>query len=80
MQTFDVYLRKRLTEIDAIITQLVQRDAFTMFGWLLLDCSLDDIEMQKHIEASTMMLLHSDMDNILEIVHEFINNDLYLNP
>lgn len=79
MQTFDVYLRKRLTEIDVIITQLVQRDTFTMFDWLYLDCSLDDIEIQKRLEADSMMFLHSDMDNILETVHEFVKNDLYLN-
>ena len=29
LELYDVYLKQRLTEIDVIITQLVQRDAFS---------------------------------------------------
>ena len=47
MLTYDVYLKKRLTEIDVIITQLVQRDSFSMYDWLNIFASIeDDLEIR----------------------------------
>lgn len=79
MQKFDVYLNRRLTEIDVIITQLVQRDAFSMYDWLYLDCAMDMFEMRKHLEAYSSLLLDVNINDLLEKVHEIIYSDLYLN-
>ena len=78
MQSFDVYLKKRLTEIDVIITQLVQRDSFSMYDLLYLFCSMDEIEVRKSLKIDTSMAIDSQLDNILEIVAEKIRNELYL--
>lgn len=79
MQSFDVYLKQRLTEIDVIITQLVQRDLFSIYDWLYLFCSMDDIEVRKSLKIDTSMTIDTQLDNILEIVAEKIRNELYLN-
>ena len=78
MQAFDVYLKQRLTEIDVIITQLVQRDSFSMYDLLYLFCSMDEIEVRKSLKIDTSMTIDSQLDNILEIVAEKIRNELYL--
>ena len=78
MQSFDVYLKQRLTEIDVIITQLVQRDSFSMYDLLYLFCSMDEIEVRKSLKIDTSMTIDSQLDNILEIVAEKIRNELYL--
>ena len=78
MQTFDVYLKKRLTEIDVIITQLVQRDSFSIYDWLYIFATMDDIEVRKSLKVDASMILDTKMDDILEIVAEKIRNELYL--
>lgn len=78
MHTFDVYLKKRLTEIDVIITQLVQRDAFSIYDWLYVFATMDDIEVRKSLQVDSSMTLDTSMDNLLEIVSEKIRNELYL--
>ena len=78
MQSFDVYLKQRLTEIDVIITQLVQRDSFSMYDLLYLFCSMDEIEVRKSLKIDASMSIDSQLDNILEIVAEKIRNELYL--
>lgn len=78
MQAFDVYLKKRLTEIDVIITQLVQRDSFSIYDWLYIYATLDDIEVRKSLKVNASMTLDTMLDDILEIVAEKIHNELYV--
>lgn len=79
MQTFDVYLKKRLTEIDVIITQLVQRDAFSMYDWLNIFAIIDDeLEIRKSIKPETEMFLDVDIPDILKVIHEKVDNAMYL--
>lgn len=78
MQTYDVYLKRRLTEIDVIITQLVQRDSFAMYDWLTLFATLDDIEIRKALKIESTMILDTSMEDFLEYVHEKINSEMYL--
>ena len=78
MQTFDVYLKKRLTEIDVIITQLVQRDTFSMYNQLYLLCSLSELEILKSIAVHTSMELTAQIDNLLETVRETIDSKVTL--
>lgn len=78
MQSFDVYLKKRLTEIDVTITQLVQRDSFSIYDWLYIYATLDDIEVRKSLKVNASMTLDTMLDDILEIVAEKIHNELYV--
>lgn len=78
MQTFDVYLKKRLTEIDVIISQLVQRDTFTLYNYLYLLCSLSELELLKTISGEAKMELDAKILFLEERVHEYMNSEMYL--
>lgn len=78
MQTYDVYLKKRLTEINVIITQLVQRDSFSMYDWLYMYCSMGDLEIRKNLNVDSAVFLNAKIDDILEKVHEKIFNEMHL--
>lgn len=78
MQTFDVYLKKRLTEIDVIISQLVQRDTFTLYNYLYLLCSLSELELLKTITGEASMELDARILYLEERVHEYMNSEMYL--
>lgn len=79
MYTYDVYLKRRLTEIDVIITQLVQRDSFAMYDWLTLFATMDELEIRKALKVESEMILDTRLEDFLEYVHEKINSDMYLN-
>ena len=78
MQTFDVYLKKRLTEIDVIISQLIQRDTFTLYNYLYLLCSMSELELMKTIAGEVSMELNVIITNLEERVHEYMNSEMYL--
>lgn len=78
MQTFDVYLKKRLTEIDVTISQLVQRDTFTFYNYLYLLCSLSELELMKTFTGETSMTLDAEIIHLEERVHEYMNSEMYL--
>lgn len=78
MKTFDVYLKKRLTEIDVIISQLVQRDTFTLYNYLYLLCSMSELELMKTFTGEASMELNAIITNLEERVHEYMNSEMYL--
>ncbi len=78
MYTYDVYLKRRLTEIDVIITQLVQRDSFAMYDWLTLFSTMDELEIRKALKVESEMILDTRLEDFLEYVYEKINSDMYL--
>ena len=78
MQNFDVYLKKRLTEIDVIISQLVQRDTFTLYNYLYLLCSLSELELLKIITGESSIELDARILFLEERVHEYMNSEMYL--
>lgn len=78
MQTFDVYLKKRLTEIDVIISQLVQRDTFTLYNYLYLLCSMSELELMKTFTGESSMELDATITKLEERVHEYMNSEMYL--
>ena len=78
MQTFDVYLKKRLTEIDVIISQLVQRDTFTLYNYLYLLCSMSELELMKTFTGEASMELDAIITKLEERVHEHMNSEMYL--
>lgn len=78
MQTFDVYLKKRLTEIDVIVSQLAQRDTFTLYNHLYLLCSLTELELLKTITGEAGMEIDAKILYLEERVHEYMNSEMYL--
>lgn len=78
MKTYDVYLKKRLTEIDVIISQLVQRDTFTLYNYLYLLCSISELELMKDISGESIMELDTKINDLQETVYEYMNSEMYL--
>lgn len=78
MKTYDVYLKKRLTEIDVIISQLVQRDTFTLYNYLYLLCSMSELELMKKISGEAIMNLDVEINKLQETVYEYMNSEMYL--
>ena len=78
MQTFDVYLKKRLTEINVIITQLVLSDSFSMYDWLYILCSMDDLKLVKNLNLDVDLNINASLEDILKIVHEQIESEMVL--
>lgn len=79
MMIYDVYLQKRLTEIEAIITQLVQRDTFPIImNQLYLFCEPCDIQAYKSLHLSTDMIIDTNMDDFLKTIFEKSIDDLIL--
>ena len=78
MQTFDVYLKKRLTEIDVIISQLVQRDVFSFFSQLYLLCSMEDVKVQKAIDVISKLEIDLNINDIIKFVYEILTSEVYL--
>lgn len=78
MKTFDVYLNKRLTEIDVIITELIQRDTFSVYDILHILCSMGELEILKNISPETNVVLNTEIADLLEKVHEKIESEMLL--
>lgn len=78
MYTFDVYLKQRLTELDVIITQLVQRDSFSVYDLLYIICEMGDVELLKNLKIENTIIPDAKMDNLLEIVFEKIRNEAWI--
>lgn len=78
MQTFDVYLKKRLTEIDVIISQLAQRDIFSLYDYLYFICYLSELELLKTISIESGLTLNIFISDLEKKVYEYINNKICL--
>lgn len=78
METFDVYLKNRLTEIDLTISQLIQRDTFSMYDLLTLTCSINELEIMKSIRVDANMEIDARIQSLLKTAYETIRSDMYL--
>ncbi len=77
MQTYDVYLKRRLTEIDTIITQLVQHDSFAIYNWLTLFATMDEV-IRKALKVESAMVHDTSLKDFLEYAYEKMNSKMYL--
>ena len=66
--TYDVYLRKRLTEFDIIIQNLPYRDGLVAHTKMYLDAMLSYLHLQKFIVGSHETELHAEIDDLIEVV------------
>lgn len=79
MAIYDVYLQNRLTEMDAIITQLVQRDSFSVYNVMYLFCSMEELKLYKTMSSETSMEINIQLNHLLKTVKELMNSKMYLN-
>ena len=52
-QTYNIYLRKRLTEFDLIIRNLPYRDGLVIYNRMYLDAMVNYLYLQKFIVGDT---------------------------
>ena len=61
-QTYNIYLRKRLTEFDLIIRNLPYRDGLVIYNRMYLDAMVNYLYLQKFIVGDTDTKLVSEID------------------
>ena len=77
-QTYDIYLRKRLTEFDLIIKNLPYRDGLIIYNRMYLDAMVNYLCLQKYIIGDTDATLVAEIDNVLERVFNIFSNGMEL--
>lgn len=73
-QTYDIYLRKRLTEFDLIIRNLPYRDGLIVYNRMYLDAMVNYLHLQKYIIGENDTVLTSEIDRLLEEVFNVFSN------
>lgn len=73
-QTYDIYLRKRLTEFDLIIKNLPYRDGLIVYNRMYLDAMVNYLHLQKYIIGENDTVLTSEIDRLLEEVFNVFSN------
>ena len=76
-QTYNIYLRKRLTEFDLIIRNLPYRDGLIIYNRMYLDAMVNYLTLQKYIIGDSDVQLSSEIDDLLERVYNCL---LYTSP
>lgn len=77
-QTYNIYLRKRLTEFDLIIRNLPYRDGLVIYNRMYLDAMVNYLYLQKFIVGDTDTKLVSEIDNLLERVFNIFSSGMEL--
>lgn len=77
-QTYNIYLRKRLTEFDLIIRNLPYRDGLIIYNRMYLDAMVNYLYLQKFIVGNTDTQLLSEIENLLERVFNIFSNGMEL--
>lgn len=77
-QTYDIYLRKRLTEFDLIIRNLPYRDGLIVYDRMCLDAMVNYLHLQKFIIGDSDTTLSSEIDRLLEEVFNVFSNGMEL--
>ena len=73
-QTYNIYLRRRLTEFDLIIRNLPYRDGLVIYNRMYLDAMVNYLYLQKFIVGDTDTKLVSEIDNLLERVFNIFSS------
>lgn len=77
-QTYNIYLRKRLTEFDLIIRNLPYRDGLIIYNRMYLDAIVNYLTLQKYIIGDSDVQLSSEIDDLLERVYNIFSNGMEL--
>lgn len=77
-QTYNIYLRKRLTEFDLIIRNLTYRDGLIIYNRMYLDAMVNYLTLQKYIIGDSDVQLSSEIDDLLERVYNIFSSGMEL--
>lgn len=77
-QTYNIYLRKRLTEFDLIIRNLPYRDGLIIYNRMYLDAIVNYLTLQKYIIGDSDVQLSSEIDDLLERVYNIFSSGMEL--
>lgn len=77
-QTYNIYLRKRLTEVDLIIRNLPYRDGLIIYNRMYLDAMVNYLTLQKYIIGDSDVQLSSEIDDLLERVYNIFSSGMEL--
>lgn len=77
-QTYNLYLRKRLTEFDIIIHNLPYRDGLSAYSTMILKAMANYLTAQKFIVSESDMSLRIEVDTMLERVFEKLHQGLVI--
>lgn len=75
-KTFDVTLRKRLTEFDLIIRNLPYRDHLVLFSKTYLEAMINYLSLQKFIVGEADSTLQAEIDDLLARAFNMLNNKI----
>ena len=77
-QTYDIYLRKGLTEFNLIIKNLPNRDGMIIYNRLYLDAMVNYLSLQKKIIGRNNTSLSLEIDHVIEKIFNIFKNGMYL--
>lgn len=69
MKTFDVFLRDELTEINVIISSLVNNEVLPFDSGMIIDCAAKKIESLRCIQGDTSMILDTELQRLSKKTH-----------
>lgn len=73
MKEFDIFLNKRLTECDIIVSAIPYRDGLTIIDRIILECCLEAYLLQKFIAVQTSSELTAHIDEMIKTCYEKLN-------
>ena len=73
MKEFDIFLNKRLTECDIIVSAIPYRDGLTIINRMVLECCLEAYLLQKLIAVQTGSELTAHIDEMIKTCYERLN-------
>lgn len=77
-QTYDIYLRKRLTEFDIIIRNLPYRDGLIVYSKTYLNAMVNYLCLQRFIIGETHSELQTKINDLLERIYNVFNSGIEL--
>jgi len=73
MKEFDIFLNKRLTECDIIVSAIPYRDGLTIVNRMILECCLEAYLLHKFVAVQAGSELTSHIDRMIKTCHEKLN-------
>lgn len=79
MKEFDIRLPSRLTECRVLIYSLPYYSGLTVIDGFIIDSAVDGYTLQKAFNAQSRLVLTSEVEGTLKLVHEVIQSGLVFN-
>lgn len=76
MKEFDIFLNKRLTECDVIVSAIPYRDGLTIVDRIILECCLESYYLQKFIAVQAGSELVAHIDDMIKTCYEKLESGI----